>query len=343
MQTILRFTGAGNAPERWFTQIPLSLPGVAAHKRLANRMLDLAGIFTGGGLPRPQVVPMHSPGPVIEWAREALRSGPALLICYASSGAKLGPAAAAAGVSLEGLVVSLSGEPVTEAKLDAVRACGAAAASTYAFTPEGTVAISCPHSRPEELHLWEHDFAVVSRERDRGDGVVVPALCMSALAANAPRVIVNVENDDYGDVYRDDQPCSCEIGRLGMRTRLSDVRGMSKVVTGGTTVPGAVFQRMVDEVLPRKFGGGPSDYQFVEEETGGPTIVTLRIDPRIGPVDEGVAAALVRDVLESTDAGLLASAVWAAAIPIVRDLPVPTRGGKLLAFDRLPSPRKDRV
>jgi hypothetical protein len=333
MGTVLRFTAAGNPPERWFSQVPLSLPGVAGHKRLANRLLDVAGAVTGG-LPRPEFVPPHDPSRVIDWAVDALRRGPAFIVSYASSGAQLGAVARDRGISLEGLVVSLGGEPVTAAKLEAVRASGAHAAAGYAFTPEATVAASCPHTPPEEFHVWDATFGLVSRPRPRADGVVVPALCFTSLSPEAPRVLLNVENDDYGDVTRDVEPCDCLLGQIGMRTRVGGVRGLSKVVAGGATLSGAVLERLAGELLPAAFGGGPADYQFVEQDRDGPTVVSLRVDPRLGQIDERRATDIVRSALRETDAGLLASAVW-ATIPVVRDHPVPTAGGKLLAFHRL--------
>jgi hypothetical protein len=39
--------------------------------------------------------------------------------------------------------------------------------------------------------------------------------------------------------------------------------------------------------MPAQFGGGPCDYQLVEEEgAGGQTRLTLRIHPRLGALDE---------------------------------------------------------
>ena len=48
------------------------------------------------------------------------------------------------------------------------------------------------------------------------------------------------------------------------------------------------------EVLPTSYGGGPTDYQLVEEEVGATTHVSVLVSPRVGEIDED---ALVRTVL----------------------------------------------
>jgi hypothetical protein len=45
--------------------------------------------------------------------------------------------------------------------------------------------------------------------------------------------------------------------------------------------------RVLEEVLPASFGGGPLDYQLVEEEarTGTP-VLSLVVDPAVGPLHQ---------------------------------------------------------
>ena len=81
---------------------------------------------------------------------------------------------------------------------------------------------------------------------------------------------MNLENDDYGELIEDGPPCGCELERLGARTKLRGMRGMSKIVAGGTTVPGEVFERLADDLLPAQFGGTGTHYQFFEHENDGP-------------------------------------------------------------------------
>ena len=334
---ILKLTGAGNQPERWFTQIEPNLKGVTYHKRLANRMLQMIGPLRAVGMPPPEFVPASTPGPVVAWVQEALgRSRRVCLPTMASCGAALGVSAREAEISLAGLVIFIGGEPVTRAKLEALRSAGADAVNSYAFTPEGQVAVSCPWCGPEELHLWDHDHAVVGRRRSRADGVEVTSFCWTSLAPDAPRVLVNVENDDYGTISVDTEPCFCLVGQLGMRIRLAGIRGSSKVVTGGTTIPGELLEKLAEEMLPKQLGGGPGDYQFAEaEEDSGVTALTLRVDPRLGAIDEAAAVRLVNEALGCSDNGLLARRLWGDRVRVQRTVPVRTPVAKLLPFEPL--------
>ena len=111
---------------------------------------------------------------------------------------------------------------------------------------------------------------------------------------------------------------------------------MSKVVAAGINVPGEVFVRLAEVALPSRFGGGPTDFQFVEEECDGSTAVVLRIDPRLGAVDADGALRAVQEALRESEAGLVAEGVWGASLRVARAAPRPTRGGKVLAYEPLP-------
>ena len=48
---------------------------------------------------------------------------------------------------------------------------------------------------------------------------------------------------------------------------------------------------MLDEVLPDRFGGGPTHYQLLEEETGaGHPRIRLLVHPTVGPVEARAVA-----------------------------------------------------
>jgi hypothetical protein len=207
----------------------------------------------------------------------------------------------------------------------------------YAFMPEGGIAIGCPHTPDETYHLWDHDLAAIERRRPRGDGIEVDAFLWTSLSLEAPRVLLNVENDDYGRITIDEEPCQCLLGQLGVRTRISDVRGVSKVVAAGITLEGEVFDHIVEQALPAGLGGGPGDFQFVEDEHDGRPRVTLRINPALGDVDEAAVLDTVVGVLRKTDGGVLAAEVWAPSgvLRVTRELPLVTPAGKCLSYERM--------
>jgi hypothetical protein len=137
-------------------------------------------------------------------------------------------------------------------------------------------------------------------------------------------------------VRTDEAPCSCLLGATGVRTRLDGIRGLSKVVAAGISVPGEVFDRITDEALPAVVGGGPGDFQFVEGEVDGGAVVHLRIAPSLGHVDEARALEVVTSILRESDNGALATEVWrpAGTLRVVRDEPLQTRAGKTLSYER---------
>jgi hypothetical protein len=335
---VLRLAAIGNPPQRWFSQVSPTVRGISPKKRVLNLILPFAARWAGARLPMPEFVTASNPEPVLDWCRKVLATeGRALLHAYASSGAMLAQHARESGVSLKGLLIRTVGEPLTSAKAAVMRASGAGAAAIYGFNQHGPAAYSCPVRETEDLHLLEHEVAVIERPKKSPDGTEVRALLWTNLALEGRSVLINVENDDYGELNVDEDPCGCLLGSMGWRRRVSKVRGLSKVVAGGVTILGEELERLAEEVLPQRFGGGPTDYQFVEEELAGGTRVTIRINPRIGAVDESAVHTAVREALRSSEPGVLADQVWGAAdsLRIVRSDPLHTSAGKVLPFETL--------
>jgi hypothetical protein len=158
------------------------------------------------------------------------------------------------------------------------------------------------------------------------------------VAVEAPRVLVNVENDDYG-VVRPDVDCSCGLAALGLRTRISSIRGISKVVAAGISLDGEIFDRLVETELPVRVGGGAGDFQFVEREGSTGTTMSLRVHPDIDLNEEHLRDS-VDAVLRTTDNGVLAAAVWDrnGGLRIERSAPLVTKAGKTLSFERIGEP-----
>ena len=337
---VMKNAVGGSRPERWFSQIPTDLGGITGHKQVANRYLPVLNALSRTGLPSPEHVPTDDPEPVVRWMQEALgRAGGAILTGYASSLTAAARWALDRGIDCTGVAAFPASEPVTEGKKELMRAAGMAVHPMYAFTPEGTVGLQCPDCVGEEYHVWDQDVAVVTRRRPRGDGTDVDALLWTSLAVEAPRVLLNVENDDYGTV-RTDVDCSCPLADLGLRTVVADIRGMSKVVSAGISLDGELFDHLAEVLLPGRLGGRAGDYQFVEQEApSGATVVGLRIHPRVGAIEEAQAEVVLEEALAASDNGALASAVWASqgGLLIDRAEPLVTAAGKILSFDRLRS------
>ncbi len=342
---VMKNMAGGSTPERWFSQIPTDLEGISDNKRMVNRFLPALAAMTRTGLPAPEHVPTTDPGPVASWLADAVaRAGGAIITGYASSLTAAARYAVDHGIDLDGVVANPASEPVTPGKLAVIAASGMRAFPMYAFTPEGTVAIRCERCADEEYHVWDHDLAVITRPRPRGDGTEVDAFCWTSLAAEAPRVLVNVENDDYGAV-RHTVGCDCALADLGLTTRVRDIRGISKVVTAGISLDGELFDRLVDVDLPAQLGGGPGDFQFAEIDHDGTSQLVVRIHPRLGDIDHSVVHRVVARALGGSDNGLLAEAVWSLeeGLGVQRCAPAETSAGKTLSFARAAISMTDRT
>jgi hypothetical protein len=333
---VMKNMAGGSTPERWFSQIPTDLAGISGDKRTANRFLPALAAMTRTGLPAPEHVPTTDPRPVVSWLTDAVaRAGGAIITGYASSLTAAARWAVDHDIDLSGVVANPASEPVTPGKLAVITEAGMRAFPMYAFTPEGTVAIRCGNCAAEEYHVWDQDLAVITRRRARGDGTDIDAFCWTSLAAEAPRVMVNVENDDYG-VVRHGVACDCALGELGLTTRVSGIRGISKVVTAGISLDGELFDRLAEIDLPARLGGGPGDYQFAEVDDRGGAVLVVRVHPRLEAFDEAAAHAVIAESLGRSDNGLLAESVWSLheGLRVERRVPVETAAGKTLSFDR---------
>jgi hypothetical protein len=181
-----------------------------------------------------------------------------------------------------------------------------------------------------------HRFALIGRERPIWeDGPVVSALQVTTLTAAAPKICLNTDMGDCGDIEVRGPDC-CGFGALGLRTHLSNVRSFEKLTGEGMTVVGANFVRLIEEVLPTRFGGSSVDYQLVEQENAEAlTELVLRVHPRIGPVDE---AALRDELLADLERGDMidrhVAHVWRRleTIRISREPPLATPSGKIYPF-----------
>jgi hypothetical protein len=96
---------------------------------------------------------------------------------------------------------------------------------------------------------------------------------------------------------------------------------------------GSEMLRVLEEVLPARFGGSPLDYQLMEEEDDkGFTRMSLIISPRVTIADEAEVIRVVLDALaQSSTAANLAQALWrqAGTLSVLRQEPVWTARGKL--------------
>jgi hypothetical protein len=133
----------------------------------------------------------------------------------------------------------------------------------------------------------------------------------------------------------DERPCGCLLGDLGLTTHLEGIRSFEKLSGEGTTFVHTDLLRVLEEVLPARFGGAGDDYQVVETESAdGILRLELIVAPRVGPADPSVVREVFLDALGDGSLDRLRAEIWrrAGTVTVSRRLPHPTRAGKILPF-----------
>jgi len=135
----------------------------------------------------------------------------------------------------------------------------------------------------------------------------------------------------------DDRDCGCTWAKLGFTRHVRDIRSFRKLTGEGITLVGSDLERVLDEVLPARYGGSALDYQFAEEEDErGFTRLILRVAPAIALGDEAEATDFVLKALDQTGSGgMLVQATWrqAGTLRIRRESPTVGGRGKVLPLD----------
>jgi phenylacetate-coenzyme A ligase PaaK-like adenylate-forming protein len=243
-------------------------------------------------------------------------------------------AAQEAGFDLAGAAIRLSSEPLTPAKAERMRRVGVQIVASYGSIE--TVAIGLGCARPthvDEVHLATDAYALIDYPYCvPGIGITVPAFNLTGLLDSAPKVMLNYQSDDYGIV--ETRACGCGLEAYGYTTHLHEIRSYSKLVGEGVTLIGNEMLRILEEVLPARFGGTPLDYQMMEEEDGqGLTRLVLLVSPRVEIRDQAEVIEIILDALgKSSPMGANVRTVWqrAETLRIERREPVVTARGKLL-------------
>jgi hypothetical protein len=266
------------------------------------------------------------------WLAAKKRQGaPALLVTFAGPAIRICYAARDHGLDIAGTVFSVGGEPFTPAKAGILASVGARHRVAYTLSELGAVGLGCDDpAELDDVHLLTDKLAVIQPQQLTAAGTTVSALYYTSLLDNAPKVMLNTESGDYADLVQ--RHCGCALGRLGFSSHLCNIRSYEKLTSESVTFLGHTLYRVLEEVLPARFGGQVYDYQLVEEEADGQPRVCIIIDPSVGEVDD---AAVIEAFLEAIgDNGLtrLWADLWrqAGTIRVARRQPYATRTAKVL-------------
>lgn len=335
LMTLLEYAAAGEPFARWFSPVDPEAPGLDPQYRWSGRLLHWSGLAAGVRIPAAAYVPMADMTPAVRWMERVLRAvGTPHIHTTVSLGVRLCEAAAAAGIEIAGAQFSVSGEPATPQRMAAFHRAGVEAVPSYGSTETGNIARGClAPQQADEMHFMAdaQAFIQVGGQDSRG-GLPAGALLFSSLRATAPLILLNVSIGDAAVVSQ--RPCGCPLEQLGWTAHLHTIRSFEKLTAGGMTFLDTDVVRVLEEQLPARFGGGPTDYQLVETESeGGGSRIRLVVHPRLGPMDEpGVADAFLEAIGRGTGAERVAELMWRGAglLTVVREPPRVTESGKIL-------------
>jgi hypothetical protein len=284
--------------------------------------------------------PTDEPGAVLSWIQKVLRSKrEAHLFTFASAATQLCQVAQARGLDLTGLHFTLVGEPVTETRLRVIRASGAEGLPRYAANECGTVGYGClTPTAPDDLHLMDDLQALILAEASLPEvGLPPGAVLVSSLHPTAPFLMLNVSLGDLATLVA--RRCGCPLEQLGWTTHLQTIQSFEKLTSGGLAYLDAELVRVLEEVLPDRFGGGPADYQLVEDASAdGQPRLRLLIHPSVGDLDPGaVSAAFLEAVGAGSGIERLTALLWSQAgfLRIERRAPYSLASGKVRQLHRL--------
>ena len=329
----LRLAHIGRPLDRWFTQNPIGSAREWRHW-LFTTSTAAASRAAGVPLPLPQHVPISRADIVALWLAECVTRGrPALLETNSASAVRICGAARERGLDISGTFFRVGGEPYSRGKASAIAAAGCRAATHYSMSEVGRIGNACADPAAlDDVHVAIDKVALLSRDLTIG-GAQVAGLFLTALTSTTPRIMVNVELGDYA--LRRDRRCGCTWSRLGFTEHLEQIRSYEKLTAEGMHFVGADLITLVEEILPARFGGDASAYQFLEEEDHGVPRVSLVVSPRVGPIDASRATEVVLSELSARGAAhRLMAARWleSGTLRLVRREPEATFAGKILAL-----------
>jgi hypothetical protein len=334
---LIKYACFGSPPDRWFSQIDPRDPGLDPVFRLNTWGMVIASHLAGVPIPKPIHTPLTNPQPLLEWSQQVIREGGVPhIFTFPSSAVAACEAAMNTGGDLKGTRFTVGGEPITRARLDSVWGAGATALPRYGSMECGPIGYGCMTPvEVDEVHLL-NDLHALIQAGPEGEafGFSPNALLITALHSRSPFVLLNVSMGD--EAILSTRSCGCPLEQLGWYVHLHTIRSYEKLTSGGMTFLGSDVILILEVVLPDRFGGGPTDYQLVEEEgPDGKAAVKLLVNPSVGDVDsEQVRTVFLESLTANSAVNKVMIRLWEESdvLTVERRVPHQTRSGKVLHF-----------
>jgi hypothetical protein len=344
---LLNHWKAGKPVDKWFSPVDEREVQSPLIHRIALRYILYCSYLWRKKLAKPEYVKLNDSIKIASWAARAKETaGGVSLSSSVSLMVKICESAIDKGLDLSGAHLFVSGEPLTDAKRELMEATGAFVIPKYSIVEIGRIALGCPNLYgTNSMHLLHDSIGVIQRLRqvDHTD-VQVNSFLFTSILPTAPKILLNVESDDYGELETHD--CDCLFGQIGFNRRISKVKSFAKLTGSGMTVVGSELGYILEKVLPDEYGGSPTDYQLLEEEdSSGMTHLSLIISPAVGKINnEKVLATVLNEIRKNAGGGKLAAGLWSQINTMqVRRIDPISKAGKISTLHLLKPKRKTKA
>ena len=336
VNNVLIYARLGVPVERWFTRPGSVDPWVPRqYYGLMTRAIVSTVSRFGPGPVHLQPIDPADVARIVRWIQRVHHRGQGVCIATAASNAaRIARTAVEMGGSLAGTTFITTGEPLTEEKRKVIERAGAVPTPRYAYGGGVNIGLGCADPADvDDHHVNEYLLALLPHPQSLlSEGPPIHPLLCTTLHPAAPRLLINVESGDYATVSR--RTCGCALGAVGLTLHVSAVRSFEKLTSEGMNYYSLDLFGLLEKTLPGEFGGGPGDYQLVEEEDHrGQTHLTLRVAPTVGPVDERRLLSRAHEELARGSRGnRMMEDVWrrAGTLRVRREMPYATPRGKVL-------------
>ncbi len=332
LSVTLEISKLGKPPLKWFYPV-----GGAIQKKsnwissfrywLMIESIVATASLRGVDLPRPEYINFDDPIRVTKYISEIIEKyGGCFVIAYPSSALKACRISKEKGLRITGTWFLMGGEPFTELKKNEMESVGAKGVGFYISTESGPISLTC--SNPGEIddsHLLGSHIAVIQKREDvKFSNLKVDAFLLTSFLAGGPKTLLNVQMGDFGVI--EERSCGCKLEKLGLLEHIHTIRSFEKMTGIKMSMLNNGLLRIVEEVLPERFGGSITDYQILEVEENGLSGLNLLISPDIAGVNE-------EKVLETMQCELGAMKMEKVRnIIIKREYPRRTKVGKIFSF-----------
>jgi len=334
--SLLVYSRMGLRVDRWFgRKIPANSRLATAGHYLTSYLIIGMGKRFAPSFPTPEFIDVSQVQRIVQWVSDKKREGRTCCITTAASNAaRIARVGWESGVSMTGTKFIMGGEPLTDAKREVVEKVGARAIPRYVYGGCLLIGYGCANPvYTDEIHVDQSAVALIANPRPIAvDGPPTHALLCTTLNPWASKLLFNMDNGDYATFS--ERSCGCALEKAGLRLHLHRIRSYEKFTSEGMNYFYGDLFGLLERTLPAEFGGGPGDYQLVEEEdANGQTRLTLVVHPQVGSVEDRKLLSRLQDGLGwGSRSNRFQAKIWQAVgtLRVRRAIPHASPRGKIL-------------